>query len=181
MTGALALIASAALNARSSEGVEVLRDPRVAELRQPVADAAASGVPRPSIRTCASSSRPRTRTPTSRAAKSTSTCATAPVKWGDLHVETIFEEEILPLVSPALLKRGRSCGAREQLLGQPLIFSDVNVVQWPRWFAAHGVPLSPATYALRFDRAYLVIEAAVQGLRLRAREQSARRVVSQER
>ena len=34
----------------------------------------------------------------------------------------------------------------------------------PRWFAAHGVPLSPATYALRFDRAYLVIEAAVQGL-----------------
>ncbi len=45
-----------------------------------------------------------------------------------------------------------------------MIFSDVNVLQWPRWFAVHGVPLSPGTYALRFDRAYLVIEAAVQGL-----------------
>ena len=70
---------------------------------------------------------------------------------------------MLPLVSPKLLKRTVIRSA-DQLLGQPLIFSDVNVVQWPRWFAAHGVPLSPATYALRFDRAYLVIEAAVQGL-----------------
>ena len=55
-------------------------------------------------------------------------------------------------------------GSAEDLLGQPLIYSAVNVVQWPRWFAANGVPLSPGTYALRFDRAYLAIEAAVQGL-----------------
>jgi LysR family glycine cleavage system transcriptional activator len=52
----------------------------------------------------------------------------------------------------------------EQLLAQPLIFSEVNVVQWPRWFASHGVPVSPATYALRFDRAYMAIGAAAQGL-----------------
>ncbi len=70
---------------------------------------------------------------------------------------------MLPLASPELLQRA-VIRSPEQLLGQPLIFSDVNVVQWPRWFAAHGVPLSPGTYALRFDRAYLVIEAAVQGL-----------------
>ena len=70
---------------------------------------------------------------------------------------------MLPLASPTLLRRA-VMRSPEQLLAQPLIFSDVNVVQWPRWFAAHGVPLSPATYALRFDRAYLVIEAAIQGL-----------------
>ena len=70
---------------------------------------------------------------------------------------------MLPLVSPLLLQQS-SIQSPEQLLGQPLIFSDVNVVQWPRWFAAHGVPLSPGTYPLRFDRAHLVIEAAVQGL-----------------
>jgi LysR family glycine cleavage system transcriptional activator len=70
---------------------------------------------------------------------------------------------MMPLASPALMGRA-VMRSPEQLLAQPLIFSDVNVVQWPRWFAAHGVPLSPATYALRFDRAYLVIEAAVQGL-----------------
>jgi len=52
----------------------------------------------------------------------------------------------------------------DDLIAQPLILSDVNVVQWPRWFAARGVPLTPGTYALRFDRAYLAIEAAVLGL-----------------
>ncbi len=70
---------------------------------------------------------------------------------------------MLPLASPTLLGRALM-HSPEQLLAQPLIFSDINVVQWPRWFAAHGVPLSPASYALRFDRAYLVIEAAIQGL-----------------
>ena len=85
------------------------------------------------------------------------------MRGGDLHVETIFKEEILPFASPKLLHR---VAIREpnDLLGQPLILSAVNVVQWPRWFAANGVSLSPGTYALTFDRTHLAIEAAVQGL-----------------
>jgi LysR family glycine cleavage system transcriptional activator len=81
----------------------------------------------------------------------------------DLHVETIFREQILPLASPALLQR-LAIRVPADLIGQPLILSDVNLVQWPRWFAAHGVPLSPGTYALEFDRAYMAIGAAAQGL-----------------
>src|SRR4030095_10307213 len=81
----------------------------------------------------------------------------------DLHVETLFEEELLPLASPELLQRA-VLRTPEHLLAMPLIFSDINIVQWPRGFAAHGVPLSPASYALQFDRAYMAIEAAAQGL-----------------
>lgn len=164
ITGALALIASAALHARSSEGVEILRihvSPSFANLwLMPRLPAFLSEHPDLRIQLSAA----HTHSDFSRGEVDLDIRYGA-VKWGDLHVETIFEEEILPLVSPAMLQR-TVIRSPEQLLGLPLIFSDVNVVQWPRWFAAHGVPLSPATYALRFDRAYLAIEAAAQGLGL---------------
>lgn len=85
------------------------------------------------------------------------------MRWTDLHVETIFPEEILPLISPKL-KEQLDLRYPEDLLVQNLILSNVNLVQWPQWFAAHGVSISPSQYALSFDRAYLSIQAAVQGL-----------------
>lgn len=85
------------------------------------------------------------------------------VRGRDLHVETLFTEEVLPLVSPALKAR-LDVKAPEDLVGQDLIFSSIHLVQWPRWFAAHGVPLSPATYALSFDRTHMVLDAAIAGL-----------------
>jgi LysR family glycine cleavage system transcriptional activator len=162
VAGALALIASAAQNARSSEGVEVLRihvAPSFASLwlmpRLPQFLAE-----HPDLRVQLS------------AAFSDSDFSRGeidldirygPVRGGDLRVETIFSEEILPLASPRLLQR---VAIREpnDLLGQPLILSAVNVVQWPRWFAANGVSLSPGTYALTFDRTHLAVEAAARGL-----------------
>ena len=81
--------------------------------------------------------------------------------WSDLHTEAIFTEEIVPLISPALKQQLRK---PEDLLVQNLILSNVNIVQWPQWFAAQGVPISPSEYNLSFDRAYLSIQAALQGL-----------------
>jgi LysR family glycine cleavage system transcriptional activator len=162
VTGALALIASAAHNARTSEGVEVLRihvSPSFAS-RWLMPRLPAFLAQHPDLRIQLSAS--HTHSDFSRGEVDLDIRYGA-IKWGELHVETIFDEEMLPLASPTLLGRA-VMRSPEQLLAQPLIFSDVNVVQWPRWFAAHGVPLSPATYALRFDRAYLVIEAAIQGL-----------------
>ena len=162
LTGALALIASAALNARSTEGVEVLRIHVSPSFANVWLMPRLSGflAEHPDLRIQLSAA--HTHSDFSRGEVDLD-IRYGHVKWGDLHVETIFEEEMLPLASPELLKQ-TVIRAPEQLLGQPLIFSDINIVQWPRWFAAHGVPLSPATYALRFDRAYMVIEAAVQGL-----------------
>lgn len=83
--------------------------------------------------------------------------------WTDLHVEAIFTEEIVPLISPAL-KEQLQLHKPEDLLVQNLILSNINIVQWPQWFAAQGVPISPSEYNLSFDRAYLSIQAASQGL-----------------
>jgi len=84
-------------------------------------------------------------------------------QWPELHVETVFAEEVLPLISPRL-KEKLKLRSPEELLFQNLILSNVNLVQWPQWFAAHGVSISPSDYAVSFDRAYLSIQAAVQGL-----------------
>ncbi|NDY84318.1 LysR family transcriptional regulator [Orrella sp. NBD-18] len=162
ISGALDVIANAAQQARSAETVEVLR------LHSSPSFASVWLMPRlsafralhPDIRVQLSSSH----------LESDFTRAEIDVDiryglahWPSLHVESLFPEEIIPLISPAL-KSNLSIETPEDLLKEDLIFSDVNIVQWPRWFAAHGVPNTPSRYALSFDRAYMVIEAAVQGL-----------------
>jgi len=84
-------------------------------------------------------------------------------QWGDLVVEPLFEERILPLASPAFIRENR-LKRPEQLLGLPLIQSNVNVLQWADWFAAFCNERAPERFAARFDRAQLSLDAATQGL-----------------
>jgi LysR family glycine cleavage system transcriptional activator len=83
--------------------------------------------------------------------------------WEGLHVETLFTEVVMPMISPSL-KVTLQIQTPEDLAQHDLIFSAVNVVKWPAWFAAHGVEQTPKAYALSFDRAHMAINAAVQGL-----------------
>lgn len=81
----------------------------------------------------------------------------------DLHVESVFAEEILPLISPGL-KATVDIRTPQDLVNQDLILSELTLIQWPHWFAANGVPVSPSSYVLSFDRTSMVLDAAVQGL-----------------
>lgn len=162
IAGALAVIASASQNAIAADGVETLRlhvAPSFASLwlmpRLPSFRSA-----HPDIRVQLSAA--HTHSDFSRGEVDLDIRYGA-IRWGDLNVETIFSEEMLPLVSPRVLER-LDVRAPDDLLHQELIFSEVNFVQWPGWFAAQGVPMSPSIYALRFDRAYHCIDAAIQGL-----------------
>lgn len=83
--------------------------------------------------------------------------------WPQLAVRPIFEEQVMPLASPAFIKRHRIASA-EDLMHVPLIQSTVGVVQWPDWFAAQSIAYTPGSYAYRFDRAFMALDAAVQGL-----------------
>jgi LysR family transcriptional regulator, glycine cleavage system transcriptional activator len=78
-------------------------------------------------------------------------------------VETLFTEEILPMISPQLKAR-LDIRKPEDLLDKDLILSELTLVQWPHWFAANGVPISPGSYILTFDRTSMVLDAAIQGL-----------------
>ncbi|MFM2055307.1 MAG: hypothetical protein RL456_3344 [Pseudomonadota bacterium] len=84
-------------------------------------------------------------------------------RWPDLIVEPLFEEPILPLASPDFIAR-HDLSRPDQLREAALIQSNVNVVQWTDWFAAHADQRPPDRYALRFDRAQMAMEAAILGL-----------------
>jgi DNA-binding transcriptional LysR family regulator len=83
--------------------------------------------------------------------------------WPQLVVKPVFREPIMPLASPAFIAR-HQIGAPADLLQVPLIQSTVSVVQWADWFAQHPPLQKPERFALRFDRAMMALDAAVQGL-----------------
>jgi DNA-binding transcriptional LysR family regulator len=83
--------------------------------------------------------------------------------WGDLVVEPLFEERIVPLASPAFI-RERRLKRIEQLWEVPLIQSNVSVVQWSDWFKAFTDKRAPERFSVRFDRAQMSLDAATQGL-----------------
>jgi DNA-binding transcriptional LysR family regulator len=83
--------------------------------------------------------------------------------WPNLNVVPVFTEKIMPLASPEFLERN-TISKPQDLLKVPLIQSGVNIVQWPEWFTEYGAEQRPERMALRFDRAMMSIDAAVQSL-----------------
>lgn len=69
-------------------------------------------------------------------------------------------ETVTPLCSPELAAAIR--GPRD-LLGQTLIESDNKKVRWTDWFAANDL-IAPESRGPRFDRSFLSISAAMDGL-----------------
>jgi DNA-binding transcriptional LysR family regulator len=84
-------------------------------------------------------------------------------QWGDLVVEPLFEERIVPLASAGFIRQHRLKRV-EQLLDVPLIQSNVSVVQWSDWFARFCDQRAPDRFSVRFDRAQMSLDAATQGL-----------------
>jgi len=84
-------------------------------------------------------------------------------QWGDLVVEPLFVESLVPLASPAFIK-AHKLKRVEQLLEVPLIQSNVSVVQWSDWFGRFTKLHAPDRFSLRFDRAQMSLDAATQGL-----------------
>ncbi len=70
------------------------------------------------------------------------------------------EETITPLCAPKLASLIRR---PEDLFRHALIDSDNKQVRWPDWFAANGLSVPP-TRNMRFDRSFLAISAAANGL-----------------
>lgn len=83
--------------------------------------------------------------------------------WPNLVVEPLFEERVVPLASPEYIRAHR-LKRPEHLLGVKLIQSNVSVVQWSDWFAAFTDKRAPDRFSVRFDRAQMSLDAAVQGL-----------------
>lgn len=97
-----------------------------------------------------------------------------------LEVIPLGEETLMPLCAPGLAAQVTQPA---DLLAAPLIESDNKTLRWADWFAANGLAPPPARRA-RFDRSFLALAAAVDGLgvalestRLAHRELAAGRLV----
>lgn len=84
-------------------------------------------------------------------------------QWGDLVVEPLFEERVMPLASPAFIRQHR-LKRPQQLLALPMIQSNVNLVQWSDWLAAFTNLRAPERFPVRFDRTQMSLDAAAQGI-----------------
>jgi len=81
--------------------------------------------------------------------------------WPGLYSYPLMTEEILPLCSPAYLKRGPL--ALGDLSEQTLIHSAKSPFTWSQWLHENNAALDREPDALRFDRSFLSIETAAQG------------------
>lgn len=77
-----------------------------------------------------------------------------------LVVVPLGEEVVTPLCAPSLAEGLRTPG---DLVGQSLITSDNKMVRWADWFAANAMP-APALRGPRFDRSFLSVAAAANGM-----------------
>ena len=83
---------------------------------------------------------------------------------GDLHVETLFEERLVPVCSPQFLaERGRP-DTPADLLALPLLYDLALAEYWSLWFASHGAPEPDLSQASGFRQYSTVIQAAVSGM-----------------
>ena len=75
-------------------------------------------------------------------------------------VVPLGEETVTPLCTPDL---ARAIRAPMDLFSHILIESETKQVRWPDWFARNGLP-APRPQGVRFDRNFLAIAAAAEGL-----------------
>ncbi|HYG89872.1 MAG TPA: transcriptional regulator GcvA [Azospirillum sp.] len=73
-------------------------------------------------------------------------------------------ETIVPLCSPALAKSSKPIVVPEDLRHHTLIHSEVCLVSWSDWLRQHKKVTLDVTRGPRFDRSFMAISAAVDGL-----------------
>jgi DNA-binding transcriptional LysR family regulator len=81
-------------------------------------------------------------------------------KQGGVVALPLGEELVTPLCTPEV---AATISQPADLRQHPLIQSDNKQIRWPAWFEANGLP-SPPMHGARFDRSFLAIAAAVDGL-----------------
>lgn len=83
-----------------------------------------------------------------------------PVRATNVTVVPIVEETVAPMCAPSI---AASIKAPADLHRQVLIQSETKLVRWSHWFEKNGEP-SPNMQGIRFDRSFLAIAAAADGL-----------------
>ena len=80
------------------------------------------------------------------------------------HAETLSEETLLPVCSPAFVEQRGQPGKASDLLGWPLLYDLHWASYWAHWFAHRGVPPPDLSHAVGFRLYSMMVQAAVDGM-----------------
>lgn len=83
-------------------------------------------------------------------------------RWPGLHCEPLAQERILPLCSPRLAEAGSL--DIDGILRHRIIYSVKALVSWEAWLRTAGRGTPTSWRRILFDRSYMVIQAATDGL-----------------
>jgi LysR family glycine cleavage system transcriptional activator len=83
--------------------------------------------------------------------------------WTGLVVRPLIADRLAPLCAPELFEKIRHRPEAQRLDDVPLIVSERAPVDWPGWFRFREMPMV-SSRGPRFDRGYLVLQAAAAGL-----------------
>ena len=78
--------------------------------------------------------------------------------------ETLFEETLVPVCSPALLRRHARPAEPRDLHRWPLLYDLAWAPHWTYWFAHHGAPPADLSLASGFRSHSMTVRAAVEGM-----------------
>jgi LysR family glycine cleavage system transcriptional activator len=83
-------------------------------------------------------------------------------KWPGLEVAKLFDEELVPVCAPALLRHRPSIAAAVDMLDFTLLH-DERREDWRTWFAKEGFKESPPVAGPNFSDSGLLLQAAADG------------------
>jgi LysR family transcriptional regulator, glycine cleavage system transcriptional activator len=84
--------------------------------------------------------------------------------WKGLHVEPLHRDNIVPLASPKLIQNLELQSPADLVRDVRLIHSVKCPVTWEMWLSANHLPSSISGRGPRFDRSFMAIQAAIDGL-----------------
>ncbi len=86
--------------------------------------------------------------------------------WSGFQSSLLLKGEAFPVCSPEYLRGRKAMQNIEQLFEETLLSLDdgrVELLDWPRWFAAVGVTGAPRKRLLKFNSHPLLMQAAIEG------------------
>jgi DNA-binding transcriptional LysR family regulator len=84
-------------------------------------------------------------------------------QWAGTQATKLFDEEVIPVCSPSLLKKDKPL-TPEQLMQMPLLQQSTRPEAWRQWFDAQGVDAPRAMAGSRYELFSMQVAAARAGL-----------------
>jgi DNA-binding transcriptional LysR family regulator len=84
-------------------------------------------------------------------------------QWAGTEATKLFDEEVIPVCSPSLLKRNRQL-TPEQISRMPLLQQSTRPEAWRQWFNTQGLDPSQSMAGPRYEQFSMQVAAAQCGL-----------------